>query len=319
MSAGELTRDGLQLLDASTVVRDALVTPGICGPAAFVGQLGDWTWETVTALCDVDVFTARNAAGEPAYLSFHYIRVRGSRALHLGSLAFGDRLRVTSSLFDFGSEAILTLHTVRMSGSGAPAGPVDPVAFYAGGDPDVLYAEVFNRWVSRGSGGGNEGLVRSSPPGFRHSGLPKLSAAHSPRAAYGIVRSRLSFLGEAPAGRRCTAGTIRLEYPIDVARDINGVGLLYFVAYFSIVDWALFRHWGRLGRTAAQFLNRVVVDQRMCYLSNADPESVLTIDVTAWSLPGAPGDEIVEVVLRNRADGRPVAVSAVHLLPGADS
>ncbi|MCX4530637.1 LnmK family bifunctional acyltransferase/decarboxylase [Streptomyces sp. NBC_01669] len=303
-----------RILDRSTVSRDVTVAPGMCGTGLFVGQLGDWTWEAVSALCGVDVFAARNRQGEPAYLSFYYFRIRAGRRFHVGALNFGDRLRVTSGLFNYGSESVLALHTVRRQDSDTPVdeGPFDPEAFYAGKDEDCLYVENFNRWISRGRTGSNEDLVRSSPPDFHYAELPRLPAPHSPRADYRNARTNRTFLDGEPPGRLPT-GPTRLTYAVDATRDINGVGLLYFASYFSITDWALLRHWRGLGRDVHDFMGRTVLDQRMCYLGNADPEAELAVEVTGWVRPGAPHDEIVTVVLENTGTGQVIAVSTLHV------
>lgn len=305
-----------RVLDRSTVSRTVTVAPGMCGTGLFAGQLGDWTWEAVSALCEVDVFAAKNRQGDPAYLSFYYFRIRGSRSFHVGALTFGDQLQVKSGLFDFGSESVLALHTVRKEADDTPPddGPLDPEAFYAGKDENCLYVENFNRWVSRGSTSSNDDLVRSSPPDFHHSGLPRLPVAHSPRADYENARTNRTFLdGEPP--ERVPTGTTRLTYAVDATRDINGVGLLYFASYFSITDWALLRHWRRLGLGVGAFMRRTVLDQRMCYLGNADPEAKLAIEVTGWAGPGgASHDEIVTVVLVNTGTGQAIAVSTLHVL-----
>ncbi|MBO3744810.1 hypothetical protein J5X84_01930 [Streptosporangiaceae bacterium NEAU-GS5] len=297
-------------LDESTVTRTATVTPGMCGPnALFVGQLGDWTWETVSDLCDVNAFDARNPDGLPTYLSFYYFHIRASRDMHVHGLEFGDRVEVTSRAFDFGSESILVLHQVRPEGE---QGPVDPRRFYRFDDPKCVYVENFNRWITRSRPGSNEDLVTSSPSGFRHDHLPRLPAAYSPRLAYHNARTQGTFLDGPPPGRVPLAPPITFEYAVDPSRDLNGVGLLYFASYFSIVDWALLRLWQRLGRDVRSFLGRVVLDQQVCYLGNADAGSVLRIAVDSWRKPGVPGDELVNVVLSDR--GRTIAVSTLHVL-----
>jgi len=302
-------------LDESTVARTALVTPGMCGPnALFVGRLGDWTWETVSELCDVNAFDARNAAGSPTYLSFYYFHIRASRDLHIHGLTFGDRLEVTSRAFDFGSESILVLHQVRPEGV---RDPIDPDRFYRFDDPKCVYVENFNRWITRSTPGSNEGLVTSSPAGFRHDHLPRLPAAYSPRLAYHGARSTGTFLDGplvdgSPPGREPLAPPLDLEYAVDPARDLNGVGLLYFASYFSIIDWALLQLWLRLGRDVRDFLGRVVLDQRVCFLGNADAGSVLRIAVESWRKPEEPGDELVNLVLSDR--GRTLAVCTLNVL-----
>ena len=83
----------LELLGPDATTRTTVVRPGMCGPGSlFVGQVGDWTWDTVSALCDTNVYTARDADGMPTYLAFHYIHLRGGADLHVRGMTFGDVL-----------------------------------------------------------------------------------------------------------------------------------------------------------------------------------------------------------------------------------
>lgn len=299
--------------DAGAAHRSVLVKPGMCGHnSLFAGSIGDWTWDTVSELCGINAFDATNPDGAPTYLSFYYFHIRASRRLHVNSLTFGDRLDVRSRLFDFGSESILTLHEIRREG--ARSGPVDPDAFYRFDDPDCVYVENYNRWITRSRPGSNEDLVKSSPVGFRHDHLPRLPAAYSPRRVYNHARTALTFLDGTPAGRVALGHGFTVDYPVEPSRDLNGVGLLYFASYFSIIDWALLRFWRELGRDTAAFLNRVVLDHRLCYLGNADADAVLRVSVDAWEKAGEPGDEIVNLVIRDRDSGRTLAVSTLHVL-----
>ncbi|MDO0913253.1 hypothetical protein QQM39_21110 [Streptomyces sp. DT2A-34] len=50
---------------------------------------------------------------------------------------------------------------------------------------------------------------------------------------------------------------------------LNGVALVYFAAYFAIVD-AVLAYWRHLGRTDAAFLRRRVTDQRLRRFGNVD-------------------------------------------------
>ncbi|MEV6118584.1 LnmK family bifunctional acyltransferase/decarboxylase [Streptomyces sp. NPDC052109] len=295
----------------STLRRTVRVRPGMCGHnSLFAGQIGDWTWDAVAEVCGTDVLRARDASGAPTYLSFYYYRVRGSRRFHLRSPAFGDELHVTTRLFGFGSESVLTLH--RISGDPrAAAAPLEPEDFYAFGDPDSLYVENFNRWVARGTQGTNASLVRSSPPDFTHEHLPTLPEKFSPRHAYGRARTELTFLDH---GTGRPGAELVVDYDVDPSRDLNGAGLLYFASYFSIVDWALLRLWRRLGRDDRSFLDRVAVDQQLCYLGNADAGRPLTVTLRHW--PGPDGEEAVDVVLRDRDGGRVLAVCSLRFDTG---
>ncbi len=299
-----------EIRGVDTVVREEVVRPGMCGHnSLFVGQVGDWTWDAVSALCGVDALRATDPGGAPTYLSFYYYRIRGSRRFHLRTPTFGDRLRIVSRLFDFGTESVLTLH--RISRAEAAHGGFDVDEFYRSADEDCLYVENFNRWITRSEARSNENLVRSSPTGFRHEHLPTLPDRYSPRQACHRARTRLTFLDEdayRPDGPEWT-----VDYEIDVSRDLNGVGLLYFASYFAIVDWALLRLWRRLGRTDADFLARVLLDQQMCCLGNADGGQVLTATLRGWRPVAGGGTEAVDVVLRERDCGRVLAVCTQHL------
>ena len=121
MTAAALWSAVPEVRGTDTLTRREVVRPGMCGHnSLFVGQVGDWTWDAVSALCDMDALRATDPSGAATYLSFYYYRVRGSRRFHLRTPSFGDRLRVTSRLFDFGSESILTLHRITRTAPAAP-------------------------------------------------------------------------------------------------------------------------------------------------------------------------------------------------------
>ncbi len=103
------------------------------------------------------------------------------------------------------------------------------------------------------------------------------------------------------------------EYALDAARDINGVGLVYFASYFSIFDTALLRLWRSLGRSDEQFLRRRIVDQKMGYFGNADPGAVFSINVRRWHSETRPETEIADMMLHDSATGQLLAATAVEI------
>ncbi|MFF0626361.1 LnmK family bifunctional acyltransferase/decarboxylase [Streptomyces sp. NPDC004296] len=311
VTASALTAPALDI--RQEVKRTITVRPGMCGPnSLFQGQLGDWTWETVSALCGTDVFAARDTAGNPTYLAFYYFRVRGSRTLHQGALTFGDRLTVTSGCYDQGSESVLTLHRLDRTGTPGADRPLDLAEFYDHPREGSLYVENFNRWVTRSTPGSNQDLVKASPPDFRHEGLPALPVRYSPRAVYRRARSEHTFRDRADRGYRPLPGIGLVEHPVDLTRDVNGVGLLYFASYFALADKAALALWRQRDRSDAAFLRRTVLDQKICYLGNADLDSVLVLSATSRVSTTDPGDELTDVVIRDRGTQRVIAVSTLH-------
>jgi probable biosynthetic protein (TIGR04098 family) len=295
-------------LDGGSLARTELVTPAMCGHnSLFAGQLGDWTWDAVSASCGVNAYDARNAAGDPTYLSFYYFRIRGSRRFHPLRMTFGDRLQVVSRVYGFGSESVLTLHRVRRD-DGLPPRPIEAHEFYRYADEECLYVENFNRWITRTDPDSNRNLARSSPVGFHHAHLPALPDRYSPRRTYGHARSHAAF--EPPAGFEPVGKPFVADYEVEPSRDLNGVGLLYFASYFSIVDWGTLRLWRHLGRTDRQFLTRAVIDRQLCYLGNADASTTVRVVSTVRRNPTQPHTDVIDTVLLDRESDTTLAVSA---------
>src|ERR1700712_4605035 len=137
--------DTLRVAEDATVVRTVTVRPGMCGAnALLLGQVGDWTWESVGLLCGLDPFRARTPEDEPTYLSFFYFDVHGDRRFHLQSPTFGDRLQVVSRCFDYGPRSVLTVHRIAPLEHGLPETMAVDEAFLAR-RPGSLYVQNFNR------------------------------------------------------------------------------------------------------------------------------------------------------------------------------
>jgi probable biosynthetic protein (TIGR04098 family) len=302
----------VRVIEDSSVSRTAVVAPGMCGGSLFVGQIGDWTWEAVSLLCDINAFAATTNRNTPSYLSFCYIHIRGSIFMNIDRLKFGDRIQMNTRLFNFSSESTFALHKIKPMG--APAEVIEPHDFYAYKDPHCIYVETFNRWITRSRPGSNEDLVRSSPVGFEYRHLPSLPDCYSPRREHAHARKNLSFLNGIPESRTSVPQSFCIEYSIDVTRDINGVGLLYFASYFSIVDQAVLRFWRHMGRTDLSFINRIVLDSKMGYFGNAEVDSTLLLHVEAWGKDNVSGDEIINVLITNRNSGKNIAVCTMHVI-----
>lgn len=184
---------------------------------------------------------------------------------------------------------------------------------------DCLYVENFNRWIARSRPGSNQRLSEVAPPDFTSAHLPRLPNQYSPRTPVGRAREAGTFCSEVPPGFTSTGPVHTSEYALDVARDINGAGLVYFASYFSIFDTALLRLWRSLGRGDEQFLQRKVIDQKVGYFGNADPGAVFTISVRRWRSETQPEIEIADMAMRDSRTGRLLAVTGIELEVGTPS
>ncbi|MFD7966086.1 LnmK family bifunctional acyltransferase/decarboxylase [Streptomyces zaomyceticus] len=310
---------GALIPDGARASRHVVVAPGMCSGGSLVfGRIGDWTWEVVSESCRINVHAARTADGDPAYLSFYYFHVRGGDVVHPHGLTFGDELRVDSRAFQFGSQSVITLHRLAPAGLELPDGPLDPAEVYEHPHPDCLYAENFNRWIARTTAGSNRDLARVTPPDFGYQELPLLPNAYSPRSFVGRARATGSFHPEGPPGFEEAGKPLTYDYGLDVVRDLNGAGLMYFASYFAVFDTMLLRLWRSLGRTDEQFLRRKVIDQKIGYFGNADPGTAFEVTVRRWRSTGSPDVEIADMALREAATGQLIAVTAIEIETGPE-
>jgi probable biosynthetic protein (TIGR04098 family) len=285
----------------------------MCGHnSLFLAQIADWTWETVSVVCGTDMYREKNENGLPTYLSFFYLRIRGGAAMQMHHLTFGDVIDVVTTAYNFGTESMLTLHRISPTGHGSPRA-VDPIEFYERPDPQCLYVESLNRWITRSRPASNEALVRSSPLGIATAHLPILPARHSPRLAYDLARKAETFHDPASPEYEPVVEDFSIDYTIDGARDLNGVRLVFFAAFGSIVDSGLLKLWKHLGRNVQSFLDRVVLDRRICYTANAEVDSAVRIEIRSWRRRDDPGHEVFNVVIRDQARARLLLVSTIHI------
>jgi len=304
-----------QVLDGSSISRRLTLTPASCGHnCLFLAQVSDWTWDTVSTACGTDMYREKNVDGLPTYLSFFYLRISGGPRMQMHGLTFGDVLDVVTTAFNFGTESMLTLHRVsRASGDSSSPRPVDPYEFYERRDDDCMYVESLNRWIVRSRAESNDALVRSSPAGIVTSHLPVLPDRYSPRRAYDFARKAESFHDGADPDYELVVDDYSIDYVIDAARDLNGVGLVFYAAFASIVDSALLKLWRHLGRDVSSFVRRVVSDRQICYVANTDIDSALRMTFRVWRRRDDPRQEVFNVVMRDAVRDRLVLVTTLHI------
>ncbi|MFI1018589.1 LnmK family bifunctional acyltransferase/decarboxylase [Streptomyces sp. NPDC020965] len=312
------SEDVIQFDGKDTLTRRVNVSLSMCSAGSLIyAKMGDWTWEAVNFASGMNVYTARRADGLPAYLSFYYFRVSSSEVLHPNGITFGDEIDVTSRVFDLGSQSVLTLHRVSRAGKLTDHQTLDPIEAYERPRPDCMYVETFNRWISRGDQTSNKGLVDASPADFRHKHLSPLPEAYTPRSTARNARKAGSFFPAGMPGFFPKGPPFHTKYALDVARDLNGVRLVYFASYFSIADIALSRAWRARGREDRHFIDRVALDYRLGFFGNADPDAVFDIAVQIWQDEQDPRHEFADIVISEQGGERILAVAGIRTLLGA--
>jgi probable biosynthetic protein (TIGR04098 family) len=308
-------RPAAQLLDGTSLYRRVTLTPSMCGHnCLFLAQVADWTWETVSTACGTDMYREKNGGGLPTYLSFFYLRVLAGPSAQMHHFTFGDVIDVVTTAFNFGTESMLTLHRVeRVSPGSAPPRPVDPFELYEQRDERCLYVESFNRWITRSRSASNDALVKSSPEGISVRHLPVLPDRYSPRLAYDLARKAETFHDVASPDYEPVVEEYVVDYTIDAARDLNGVGLVFYASFASMIDSSLLKLWKHLGRDVPSFLARVVRDRRICYTANAEIDSTMRLTLRSWRRRDDPREEVFNIVMRDPARDRLVLVSTLQI------
>ncbi|WP_111556782.1 LnmK family bifunctional acyltransferase/decarboxylase [Kitasatospora sp. SolWspMP-SS2h] len=300
---------------AASLRRTETVRPGMCGPLqSFVACVGDWTWEAVSAVCGLDVFSARNPQGEPCYLAFYSYRITAN-GLHPGDLTFGDKIVVDTLVRDSGRLSVLTAHRLRREDAGEHP-PFDLAELYGAPRPGCLYVENLNVWLTRGEGTGNVGLIRSAPTGFEHRSLPSLPERYSPRVLCAQAREQGRFPHPGGGPWSAPAPQQVFEQPVDAVRDVNGAGLLYFASFFSLAEAAVLRQWRSRGLDLHAHRGRLLADARICYLGNADVDAQLTVTAATSFAPADSHRERCDVSVCDQGTGRTIALAAFdHHIP----
>lgn len=313
-SASPVTR--IEQTGPADVRRLVTVQPGMCGPTAlFAARVGDWTWESVSTVCGLDVFNAQDAQGRAAYLAFHYFRIRSGGHLTPERITFGDRLEVITRVFSQGRRSVLTLHRIRRLPQGATEldASFDLEEFHERPRPDCLYVENLNHWLTRGAGHTNVGLVHTPPVGFDHTRLPELPDVYSPKTPCRQARADHRFHDPATAHYTPSGDQLSVNHRVDVTRDINGVGLMYFASFLSIAEGALLELWRGLGRTDRAFLDRSLQDIRICYLGNADLDATLRLHLRLARDPENQHHERADILIQDTAGNRALAVASFRV------
>ncbi|MEV5646068.1 LnmK family bifunctional acyltransferase/decarboxylase [Streptomyces flaveolus] len=306
--------DQIQRITPTTLRRQVTVQPGMCGPTqSLIACVGDWTWQSVSDACGLDVFNARDEKGRPAYLSFYYYRLTSGLDFHPKQLTFGDRLEVQSQVFDVGRRSVLTLHRLRRVTNFLEAPDVEPFDVeeaYTRPRDDCMYVENLNLWVTRGGDHTNVGLVHSPPVGFDHTVLPPFPEVHSPHPLCKQARVGQRFPDPETDHWIPAAPELVVDRTVDVAHDVNGVGLLYFASFFSIAERAMLEQWASLGRSGKSFVKRTIRDARICYLGNADLDATLRLRLRTMHHPEDPAEEKTDLVIHDISTNRTIAVGA---------
>ncbi len=245
---------------------------------------GHFQWQAIAAAAGLPLSSLRTTSGGEVYASFYYIEIIVPDAAPLESFRLDDTVRFIVALRSFKNVAFegrLNFDRPERVGDASPF---------------IRFANIFITPEK-----GNSRLRVAPPAQADFHELPPLPNEENP---YHLTRAAsesgtLGLLDEAwlPVTSR------EHRYPIDVDRDTNGAGLVYFANYVAFMDTA-----ERLALDGGA-PERSLRHRRIAYYGNADVNDTLTIAVTVLRSAAHPHALGFRYVIRRQEDGETICLS----------
>lgn len=245
---------------------------------------GHFQWQSIAAAAGLPLSALRTTSGGEVYASFYYIETIVPPSAPLESFRLDDTVRFAVDLRAFKNiafEGRLRFDRPDRVGESSPF---------------IRFANIFITPEK-----GNSRLRVAPPAQADFRDLPPLPNEENP---YHITRA---------ASESGTLGLIddtwRLDrshdhrYAIDVDRDTNGAGLVYFCNYFAFLDTA-----ERL-TLRGDWPERSLRHRRIAYYGNADVNDTLTITVALFVNDARPNDIGFRYTIRRDEDGETICLS----------
>ena len=245
---------------------------------------GHFQWQSIAAAAGMPLSVLRTTAGGEVYASFYYIETIVPPSAPLESFRLDDTVRFSVALRAFKNiafEGRLRFDRPERLGDASPS---------------IRFANIFITPEK-----GNSRLRVAPPAQADFADLPPLPNEENP---YHLTRaaSESGLLGLVDNDWQ-VAGAREHRYPIDVDRDTNGAGLVYFANYFAFMDTA-----ERLALDGAA-PERSLRRRRVAYYGNADVNDTLTIAVTVLRSDAHPHELAFRYAIRRDEDGETICLS----------
>ncbi|HMB81057.1 MAG TPA: LnmK family bifunctional acyltransferase/decarboxylase [Vicinamibacterales bacterium] len=277
---------------------------------------GHFQWTSIAAATGGPLSRLRTAAGGEVYAAFYYIEERFPASTPLDGFGLDDKVRFAIKLRSFKNIAVEGRIVFDR-----PERLADPARVEACLAPDAVdvphpFIRFGNIFVTPVKG---NSVLRVAPPASADfSGITPLPNADNP---YHLTRAASEGRGLGVLDDRwAPIGSFEHRYRIDVDRDTNGAGLVYFANYAGFMDTAerlalaelapaLPLGPDRLGR-------RSLSHRRIGYYGNADVSDTIAVRVTVLRDPESPQRLGFRYAIERDEDGQTICLSeAVKVIP----
>jgi acyl carrier protein len=319
-SGTELREDGA--LESDFEISMQLLGMNGLSETPLIAKMLDLRWQHMTALSGVRTRDIVDEAGERLYAAVFFVETRFPNARALGTFGENDRVSVVSTLARFGTTLLDGRHYVfpYEAPASSKVPPRDDTDALARGIP---WVRISNTFVKKWDGGGWLKKSRPAAPGFTR--IPQIAEPPSSYEECTTIRERGHAFDVPPSYVPLTPEPVTVEYPIVPDRDMNGVGLLYFAVYPTIMDVAERRVLASAGPLALEpelIDRRTLVHRKIAYFSNADANDTLEVSLRVFVenpfLAGVADPAMApirlheEIRIHRRSDQRLMAISGAR-------
>ena len=279
---------------------------------------GHFQWNTIAAAAGVPLSVFRTADGGEVYATFYYIEERIPDSKPLESFRLDDSVRFVIALRGYKNIAIEG-RVVFDRPESLPANErLDLALAPTHVETEFPFIRFANIFISPTKG--NSRLRVAPPAQADFASLPPLPNEENP---YQITREASASGALGVIGDEWTeAGAYEHRYAIDVDRDTNGAGLVYFANYIAFMDTA-----ERLALQAimgdsieaARLSRRSLRHRRIAYYGNADVNDTLTIRVTVFRNSSQADLLALRYSIQRGEDGQQICLSeATKVIPATN-
>lgn len=272
---------------------------------------GHCQWTSIAKAIGRPLSTLRTLKGSEVYATFFFIEERFPPQTPISAFRLDDAVRFAVFLRAFKSIAVegqIVFDHESAIGDWLATHPLAPSDEAIAKHPYIRFGNIFITPEA-----GNSRLKVASPAGGGLVGVPNLSNEDNP---YHLTKraSETGVLGLIPEAwpRIEIAGSDEVTYAIDIDRDTNGAGLVYFANYVVFMDGAERQVLAAaLGATwsQAQLAARIVEQRRVAYYGNVAVTDRVRTRVQLFACPGDASRLGIRYEIRRGEDQQLVCLS----------
>ena len=261
---------------------------------------GHYQWQSIASAIGRPLSELRTMSGGEVYAAFYYIEERIPESTPIESFGLDATVRFSIALRSFKNiavEGLVSFDRADVLGDAALVQGPDS------GDlvhPFIRFGNIFITPVQ-----GNSELRVAPPANADFSAIPPLPNGDNP---YHLTREakETGSLGLIDDTWRQIGDVFDFGYEIDVDRDTNGAGLVYFANYITFMERA------ERAMFEARPLprgERSLRHRRTAYYGNADPRDTIRVRLSVYQDPHRTDRVGLRYTIERQQDGRLICLS----------